>query len=704
VKITQIPTGIPGWFDASYLTENSITPGPGSYIRSRVVVSTKKITQQLHDEEDRLRAKYPGCRYYVIPRVEAASASEIQFSGSSDQEYLAQYVSATIPASIKFTARRALQYMQSKISGTSGRFGGKNVSFRLASGLNVLSYGSIKVKFANQGLVLLRGENKDWQNRSNGSGKTSCLSILPVGLFGTTLKEQNNDAWASETCSEMAEARVILEVDQVGRVAVCRRRRPHALELHVNGSDKSTGITGKGKHQTQGKIEEAIGFDLQMLLNSVYITDSDFVFGGQKSRMDLINKFCNTERYEQALKSVTSDMAALNIQKKEMAVRQTFISESIETTKSELSSVKAVRHTTEWLGKYNSSLKKLKALKEKQAGLLSSEAFYWDMQKDIDDIAAEKQELENQFKAADMACVVAQTAMHRAKKLIKKGDCPTCTQPATGVGKAIYRTSKRVAAQKSKLRARLAKGVATLQGKQVVVQGQLAAYQQAVDETNGSIQNLRTILQEYRAAASEEEERNEQRNQRIIELTNRLNKDIRVGQAVRQRLQDIDEEIEMMVYCQSAFHRSGIPLYLAAALCPVLNNAAQEYSELFFLGQTGVRFSVFDGDMVVDIVNGAGSSTIKGQSTGEVAMAKVIASFALRAVAPRTNLLVLDEPSNGLDPAGAKMFAQGLVKLRGQFETIIITTHNSVMENILAGEADQIWTAIKEKGISRLVI
>jgi DNA repair exonuclease SbcCD ATPase subunit len=142
-------------------------------------------------------------------------------------------------------------------------------------------------------------------------------------------------------------------------------------------------------------------------------------------------------------------------------------------------------------------------------------------------------------------------------------------------------------------------------------------------------------------------------------------------------------------------------MYLAASLCPVLNKAGEEYAELFYQGRIKVEFAVLDGEFSASIVNPAGSASAGGQSVGESAMAGIVTAFALIEVAPKTNLLILDEPGHGLDSAGAKMFAQGLIKLQSRFSTIICTTHAPAIEGALSGEAKQ-WQVEKRKSISRL--
>ena len=108
-----------------------------------------------------------------------------------------------------------------------------------------------------------------------------------------------------------------------------------------------------------------------------------------------------------------------------------------------------------------------------------------------------------------------------------------------------------------------------------------------------------------------------------------------------------------------------------------------------------------DGEFDVSIINPAGSSTSVGQSVGESAMAGVIAAFSIREIGPKTNVLQLDEPGHGLDAEGARSFAQGLLKLKERFETIIVTTHSPIIESVLSGENQ--WIVEKVKGVSKLL-
>ena len=63
----------------------------------------------------------------------------------------------------------------------------------------------------------------------------------------------------------------------------------------------------------------------------------------------------------------------------------------------------------------------------------------------------------------------------------------------------------------------------------------------------------------------------------------------------------------------------------------------------------------------------------------------MITAFAVRDIAPPTNLLILDEPGAGLDPCSSKQLGSRLSKLTDKFESLLVVTHNQFIESSLAG-------------------
>ena len=136
-------------------------------------------------------------------------------------------------------------------------------------------------------------------------------------------------------------------------------------------------------------------------------------------------------------------------------------------------------------------------------------------------------------------------------------------------------------------------------------------------------------------------------------------------------------------------------------MIPLLNKAAEEYAVMFGDKVVQVRFKIEDGEFEPYVLNASGGESIDDQSVGEKALAGLITSFALREIAPKTNLLILDEPGEGLDAANARQFAQALPKLAERFGSVFITSHNQVILSELSGE--RTITVVKKNGRSRLV-
>jgi DNA repair exonuclease SbcCD ATPase subunit len=146
--------------------------------------------------------------------------------------------------------------------------------------------------------------------------------------------------------------------------------------------------------------------------------------------------------------------------------------------------------------------------------------------------------------------------------------------------------------------------------------------------------------------------------------------------------------------------RDGLPLFLNKLLCPLLNRAAERYSEIFIDKEIQVLFDIDDGHIVPRIMNTHGGKSIASQSAGEKAWAGIITAFALREIANPTNLLVLDEPGTGLDTESAKMFGRRLRRLRDRFETILVVSHNDSICSALQG--DSTVTVVKKNNVSKL--
>lgn len=705
VRTKHIPLPIPGWFDASYLEENNLTPEPGSYIRSRVSVTSKKITEALIEEEKRLIELYGSeMQYFVIPKLVEDESAPVVLTGTTDDEKVAQYVAATWPSEARASVEQGVSYLSSCLPKTALRSSGLGLRFVAVSGHNVLPFESVEFSYENQGLVLIKGINRDWHKRSNGSGKTSLLSLLTLAWDGTTIKDQKHDDWMMEGKEK---ADVSLHVQLVKTNYYIERYRPHGLRLGAEGrdcaEDLSSGLTGNEKNGgTQGLIHTKLGFDRQMLLNSVYIDQTvanSFVYGSQKDRMDLIGKLLDLQRFEIALKVVAKDIEQNEKAKQRVERDIELLEDELPEAEQELAVVsKEIK--TDWEVKRQEIQKEVTRLVAVRASYKDSKGAYDDVQRERDDFVATEEQLTHRLQDALAEEQALQERISRAEKLLQKGICPRCEQKSMSAGRNMRSAAEQqlpeIMAKREKLQTSLVHVKKEIGQRESTLRKWEVAEKKAIVD----LEAARQVLYTTEEAAKEEEKRNQGAKEAKAKLENKVHGLQRKLKACRGHYKELDIDRELLEYAKKAFHRSGMPMYLAAALCPVLNKAAEEYSEMFNGGKVRVRFAVEEGEFTVEAVNPAGSQKLKGQSVGEAAMAGAVAAFALREASPKTNLLILDEPGHGLDPQGAKEFAQGLLKLKDRFETILLVTHNPVIEGILAGE--KTWTVVKSKGKSNL--
>jgi len=704
IKMKRIVTTIPHWYDTEFLEARGLTPEKGAYIRSRVPVASKKIQDRLREEEIRLRKLWgDGVRLYVVPKLEPEPEAPAVLKGASDKEKIYQYVAAVIPEGARFTAKKVAKYLLSRLLATAPEGRGPQLRFLKIEADNVLLFPEIGFSYDKQGLVLLRGKNLDWHNRSNGAGKTSALSLLPIALFGQTLKGQKADAWASERDDKKATVRLTLRDEKNQKIEVVRTRRPHSIRLHINGADRSTGIRGVGKEETQGKIQQLVGYDLRMLQNAVYIDQTvanGFVFGGEADRMSLISRFQDLDRFDKARDLVNDEIKRSDAYVAQLHEREEGLTDEIERLEDEIKDWSA-QIVTEWTSQaamlktaikgYEAELSKL-AKKKKSIDRLRAEAD--ELDDAVIDLSSKVSKISGFY---DMA--KKQLRIH--EQLAADEKCYVCQQPAQDIGVKMLEKDRADMAEMEEMGSTAQRVLIAKKTRLRSIREDITSYELACTEVDTDLRIARGNLANAEKGAAQEAERNENAIAAKAKLEKTLLTQKRLLVACQSAVKNQEVDYEMLLFCRKAFSRDGIPLYIAASLCPLLNTAADEFSELFFDGVLKVRFAVEDGNFRVDVLNSAGSDTLKGQSVGESAMAGVIAAFALREVAPKTNLLILDEPAHGLDPEGCRKFARGLLQLKSRYDTIFVTTHSPIIESVLAGE--RVWTIEKENGYSRLI-
>lgn len=700
--VTQIKTKIPHWYNFDYLQSTGKIPEQGAYVRVRVPITTKKVMDELRAAENELLQQYGKINVFAVPEIEKKDSDlEIISQGANDEEMLAQYVASTLPEAARFKPEDVIEYLQATLP-ESPAAAVQGLRFISCEAYNVLCFEQIKLRYAKQGLILLKGINRQWPRRSNGAGKSSALSLLTIAIAGQTVKGQTTDEWASEFND--APSTVYLKVRGAnGKLyEVERGRRPHKLILNVDGVDRSSGVTGTSKGQTQGRIEAFLGLSMKSLLNSVYIDQSvanGFLFGTQKDRMDLVAKLQNLDRFETALKAATADA-------KSATDEQTSVSREIDRLKERYTILlESYRAQVEEEGSAlvesaDKMQQEIDELAAHHVELASHADFYKDLQADIDSMAVEYRDSQKKYDSARAQLRAVKNRIPVVVGLIQAGKCSICGNPTTALNQNELMELKEKKDQFTASQDKWFEAMDTLETKRIAAQKRLDKFYEELKQVIRDLEKQRQQLADMDSSLTEERERIATAKRERKEARKNIKALVQQIKGARLKYKKISIRVELLEYAKKAFHRNGIPLALSIALCPKLNAAAEEFSEIFNSGKVKVRFAVVNGDFDVEVVNTAGSGKANGQSVGEAAMAGVITAFALREAAPRTNLLVLDEPGHGLDAEGQREFAHGILKIKDKYETIIMTTHSQIIESILSGET--VWTVEKENRVSHL--
>lgn len=714
-RLRFVDSRAPGLYDPSWPGFPRLSDWRGSRVRIHVECSgTGDYVRHLERARHRAESKYHGAQIFVVPRFrdedvgQSDSVSGDQ-KGYSDSDEVGLYVDKCCPVELSRERDSIRGYLAAKLrsigENQTRRADSYNLQFLGAHGQNFLSFKRLRERYTGGGITVVSGRNEDHPDRSNGAGKTSYCQLIPVALFGTTFKGQKYDRWARRGTKETAEVEVKFK-DSRGRVVRVRRsRRPSEVRLTVNGRDESTGMDSRRKDATQGYIELLSGYTWETLANAVYIDSSisrTFLSGTRKERTQILARFQNLERFEKALELVREDKRKAEGWWQKLEDWMELLKEQLEDSGSFLIQLEKRSRQRIQIAK-DKVLQAWKEWKQAQSVLANSkeELRIEKLQSRHFRLAkATLKERKRWEKAAAIRDRIG--AIHtQCAELVGKKQCPTCTQPVDRslIKKDLYRAEKAYAFAVSKVKtiwSRVHKFEArmdTISNWIQEIQAKKRIRQQKVDFRRSS---YRLLKEQY------EEQQQQERGQRSD--VGRQKKKIRWLESRLSGLKkfrgQVDKDIHFYEFCEQAFSRDGVPALINMQLRPRLNKAADYYSELFCDKTIQVRFEVQDGEFEPQVINAAGGETFSDQSEGEGALAGLITSFALQDIAPRCNILVLDEPGDGLDPANARQFAGALRELKSRYETIYVVTHNQAILQELATE--RVVTVVKKHGISRV--
>lgn len=712
--VERVSSVIPGWYDErwpDFPDSRRVSDWRKAKIRIHVPCAIGvNYGKVLEDARTAAEQRYRGAEVLVVAEFKDEVQKEAKIKLTDpDSVKIREYLKKNTPEDVDMA--RAAVYLQSrldKVPGAQRATHGIKVIRTWAE--NFLSFKEAKMRFE-PGITLVQGTNKDRQNCSNGSGKTSLLQIAPVALFGTTFKGQKHDKWSKRSTEDTAAAGVVFRDGHGRKVMITRTRRPSGLHLSINGADHSSGLRNDARDATQGQVEQTVGFSWKTFANAAYIDQEvtrAFLTGTRKEQTQVLSQFQNLERFTEAQVAVRKDKVANKRAKEEVAIEISLLMGSeeeleqsiqdlskqqkkdekqlrITCNKTELAVDVAEREQKKVAKKIGAEVKPLESLL-RRIGTLVTEA-----NQQLGKIEARMQQHNSLLSDTEELC---------DDRL--KPQCPTCHQTVDQVllGKLRKHWRDKLTEerkhQKKILAARahaMLKEVEAESGITVLTR-QVNAANDLVNEKKQAYRFARQQLTAFQQSEVDEASIISTKKKRLAGVQSKL-------LMHRKALKKLVRDARLYEFADEAFGRDGIPAFLNALLVRPLNHAAEYYAELFAQKAIQLRFAVVDGEFEVRVVNAMGGEQLEDQSAGERALAGLIASFALREVAPKCNVLILDEPGEGLDPQAARAFAQSLKTLQSKFDCIYVTTHNAAIMGELAGEHQLM--VVKKSGTSRIV-
>lgn len=707
-EIKSIDSPLPGWYDET--VSGYIKPKSWKDTRVRIHVDVESKTnykKQLEKAKLFAERDHPGAIIKVVPEFSQEENKQAKILiNDSDKQKITTFVKETISSKLKNKEKQIINFLTAKLQEVdkSRRHANQSIKFIDFEGTNFLSFKKIKIIFEKQRLVVIEGTNKDWNNQSNASGKTSYVQSIPVSLFGATFKKQTHDRWARRQTKSKAIARLRFS-DGNKIYTVIRQRHPNKLQLLAGNNDHSIGLNKKLETGTQGRIESIIGLTLQTLANAVYIDKSvaySFIAGTKSDRAQLLYRFQNLERFTKALIVVKKykQNHQTTIEQNQKAIDT--IETKIEETKSNLdnvekdssSRIKTIRHTyikqlREW--------KKLHTKKLKAERLTKKVCRKY--QKKYDEAALVVVAYEKQIDTVKRSLWDVDREIQRLKQLLDKSKCPTCEakidvrkfKPKFKLNIKTFQNIKQSINELTKKKNKANEKCA-------LYEGEIARVTLEENQIKDKANNLRNNLRWMKSQIAELKSKENKSIDKVKAYLKKLKIDFAGFKEYRHQL---DKDNRFIDYCEHAFSKDGLPAFINAQTAPILNKAAEYYSELFCDKEVMVQFDADEGDLVPRIVNLHGGDKVIDQSNGEASIAGLITSFALKEIAPKTNVLVLDEPEAGLSPENIKRFAKVITKIKDRFETIFIVTHNPFL--LSAIQPDKRIRIVKQNSISKSV-
>jgi len=680
-----ISSKMPGWYDPNLKGFKEPDSWTDTVVRIRVAVAKgEDYGAKLELARNEALTNYPGAEIVTTTDVEDVlnDAGEAP-KNLSEQEQIVEYIQKSLPEPLRDRVDEMNSYVLHKLRATGlGLRSHTGIRFVRAWAEKFLCFDKLELDFTKPGLILVVGENRNWPGRSNGSGKSSALCVILVALFGKNLKGQSFDSWVQRDSEGTSKVGVEFNTADGSLVRVERTRRPASIRIFVNGTEVSAGNMPATVNKD---IETLCGYSWDTFTSSTYVTREEvaLLWGKPLQKQEIISKLQNLERFGAAFKIVHKDLNHTNAQRQEYVFELDAIQRYLTTRGNPTDITYGLKTARTQLKKVTADIAKVRVPDTAE------------LRKVMDEGLKRVQKLRdssNQFRT---------DVQYHQGKIDELARLPTVCSVC---GQKIPRDKKRIQAQIVQLETELKPVRVRMENANNARVRAQKAYDDAFnkyDEVRHAATRAGEMLRQLKLQETDlvrEVQTWEARNREFDEETSRIEQSVKYLTAL---VEWIDDDVAFITAAEALLSRDGLPAYISQLLCPRLTQAAKYYSNLFTDGEIQVRFAMVNGEVEIELVNRLGGENLEAQSDGEGGLATLITSFASRDVGLKSNILVLDEPGDGLDSANARAFAAGLRNIKGDFGQVFLITHNA---DIISELGDvRVMKVVKEDGVSSII-
>lgn len=602
-----------------------------------------------------------------------------------------------------------------------------NIKFKKIEIHSFMSFSDETFEFSEDGMILIRGNNKDNKNDANGCGKTNLWNAMTYALFGKVGSEEDDIKNEYIVCkfSDDRNLRVTLYFDVDGKSYAVTRGLAKGKSSYLELKNGETDLTKSSIAETQRYIEkEIISCDMSIFLRTVLLfasRDCNFYSLSKSEKRDFIEKLFGITIFGEMQKLIHKDALTLDKNISSAQSRMFMLSKNATDYSERKKRFESERNTAV------ASLEK--SIKEKTNSLAAAvKSEKHDSDKTIDKIKSAITKMESELDTANSDVAKFDNALYQIrlsenklstaselkKNTLKKNEklvsmlCDDCqkifheysgtTSYADEIRSADEKIAKLVA-KKNELLQKKTK----YDGKLADVKSKLTALRRALEsamrkasESNASIEREKAAISELRKRLLTESEKENPYSAMITENDQKLSEE-------SAELDKMTEKKRYLDFAEKMVSQDTLRKYIISDLVTLLNNRIKMYLVKF-----GLNGAVtFDSDMNYEFTaNGGGKYQFGNFSAGEKMRITIATSFAFRDFMSMrngfsSNILALDEYfDSALSPSCVETiirFLKDYAKKSGK--TIYCISHR---QEVQPDMFDRILEITKENNISRI--